>query len=96
MRVFAAIFVLLSPLAAAASDVDPKLYQSMEWRGIGPFRGGRSNASTGVIQDTQTFYFGGVGGGVWKTTDGGETWVNITDGQLETSSVGAIAKRGRR
>jgi len=69
----------------------PSLYQGMQWRNIGPFRGGRSVAVTGVIQDTQTFYFGGVGGGVWKTTDGGETWNNITDGFLKTSSVGAIA-----
>jgi photosystem II stability/assembly factor-like uncharacterized protein len=91
MRAFAALLVLLSPFAGTPEDVDPKLYQSMEWRGIGPFRGGRSNAATGVLQDTQTFYFGGVGGGVWKTTDGGETWVNVTDGQLKTSSVGAIA-----
>ncbi len=91
MRAFAALIVLLSPVAGAAEEIDPKLYQSMEWRGIGPFRGGRSNASVGVIQDTQTFYFGGVGGGVWKTTDGGETWANVTDGQLKTSSVGAIA-----
>ena len=87
----AAVFFLLWPFAGAAEDVDPKLFQSMEWRGIGPFRGGRSNASVGVIQDAQTFYFGGVGGGVWKTTDGGENWTNITDGQLKTASVGAIA-----
>jgi photosystem II stability/assembly factor-like uncharacterized protein len=71
--------------------VSPTLYQGMEWRNIGPFRGGRSVAVTGVIQDTATFYFGGVGGGVFKTTDGGETWNNITDGFLKTSSVGAIA-----
>jgi photosystem II stability/assembly factor-like uncharacterized protein len=91
MRFFAVLFVLLTPFAGFGEDFDPKLYQSMEWRNIGPFRGGRSNASTGVIQDTQTFYFGGVGGGVWKTTDRGETWANVTDGQLKTSSVGAIA-----
>jgi photosystem II stability/assembly factor-like uncharacterized protein len=91
MRSFAPILFALTPLASTAETVDPKLYSSMEWRSIGPYRGGRSNASVGVIQDRQTFYFGGVGGGVWKTTDGGETWINVTDGQLKTSSVGAIA-----
>jgi photosystem II stability/assembly factor-like uncharacterized protein len=63
----------------------------MQWRGIGPFRGGRSVASTGVVGEPLTYYMGTVGGGVWKTTDGGTTWRNVTDGQLGTSSVGAIA-----
>jgi len=72
-------------------QLSPSLYQGMQWRNIGPFRGGRSVAVTGVIQDTQTFYFGGVGGGVFKSTDGGESWNNVTDGFLKTSSVGAIA-----
>lgn len=71
--------------------IDPVLYQAMEWRNIGPFRGGRSNASTGVPSQPGTFYFGSVGGGVWKTTDSGETWANVTDGFLATASVGAIA-----
>jgi photosystem II stability/assembly factor-like uncharacterized protein len=91
MRALTAFFVLLAPIAGAANEIDPKLFQSMAWRNIGPFRGGRSNASTGVRQDPLTFYFGGVGGGVWKTTDGGDSWTNVTDGQLKTSSVGAIA-----
>jgi photosystem II stability/assembly factor-like uncharacterized protein len=85
------LFLLVLSTSASAAEVDPRLFQSMEWRNIGPFRGGRSNASTGVRQDRLTFYFGGVGGGVFKTTDGGDTWNNITDGQLGTSSVGAIA-----
>ena len=91
MRFVAALLVLLAPQVRAASDVDPKLYQSMEWRNIGPFRGGRSNASTGVIQDPLTFYFGGVGGGVWKTDDGGTTWRNVSDGFFKWASVGALA-----
>ncbi len=62
MRSLATLIVFLPLVAGAAEDVDPKLFQSMEWRGIGPFRGGRSNASVGVIQDTQTFYFGGCRG----------------------------------
>ena len=63
----------------------------MEWRNIGPFRGGRSDAVAGVPSKPRLYYFGGVGGGVWKTENAGESWNNITDGQLKTSSVGAIA-----
>jgi photosystem II stability/assembly factor-like uncharacterized protein len=65
--------------------------QALSWRNIGPFRGGRVVAVAGVASDPQTYYFGGVGGGVYKTINGGATWTNITDGFLKTSSVGAIA-----
>ncbi len=71
--------------------VDPSVFQEMEWRSIGPFRGGRSVASVGVASEPMTYYMGTVGGGVWKTTDAGITWDNVSDGQLATSSVGAIA-----
>jgi len=77
--------------AAAPSATSAATYADLQWRNIGPFRGGRAVAVAGVRQQPRTFYFGGVGGGVWKTTDGGENWSNITDGQLKTSSVGAIA-----
>ena len=83
-----------APAAAtppAAPGFDRTSFSAMAWRNIGPFRGGRAVAVAGVPQQPRTFYFGGVGGGVWKTTDGGERWTNITDGQLKTSSVGAIA-----
>ena len=89
-----AIAVLVGPTAVYAQDdpaVDPLLFQTMEWRSIGPFRGGRSVASTGVPSDPLTYYMGTVGGGVWKTTDAGTTWDNVSDGQLGTSSVGALA-----
>ncbi len=79
-----------SRLAAQEPPVDPALFQSMEWRNIGPFRGGRSVAVAGVAQDHLTYYFGGVGSGVWKTTDAGITWSNISDETFGTSSVGAI------
>jgi photosystem II stability/assembly factor-like uncharacterized protein len=76
---------------AAPPQFDSASFAALQWRNIGPFRGGRAVAAAGVPQQPRTFYFGSVGGGVWKTTDGGETWTNITDGQLKTSSVGAIA-----
>ena len=69
----------------------PSSYQAMAWRNIGPFRGGRCVAVAGVRSDPRTYYFGGVGGGVYKTSDAGQTWTNITDSFLGTSSVGAIA-----
>lgn len=70
---------------------DPILFQGMKWRCIGPWRGGRSLAVCGVIQDNQTYYFGAVGGGIWKTTNGGKTWLCVSDSTFKSSSVGAIA-----
>jgi len=67
------------------------MYQDLSWRHLGPFRGGRSVAAVGVTSDPTTYYQGGVGSGVWKTTDGGESWENISDDAFGTSSVGAIA-----
>ncbi len=72
------------------SNVDTSFFKSMEYRPIGPFRGGRSAAVTGVTGDPMTYYFGGTGGGVWKTTNGGDTWKNISDGFFG-GSIGAVA-----
>jgi len=83
--------VFLLAFTALAQDIPQSAYQGMQWRNIGPFRGGRSDAVAGVPQNPQLYYFGGVGGGLWKTENAGITWTNITDGQLKTSSVGAIA-----
>ncbi len=69
---------------------DDELFQAMRWRNIGPHRGGRSVTVAGVVSDLDTYYFGATGGGVWKTTDAGETWNNVTDGFLNTGSVGAV------
>jgi photosystem II stability/assembly factor-like uncharacterized protein len=66
-----------------------ELYSSLEYRLIGPFRGGRSAAVTGVPGKPNLFYFGATGGGVWKTTDGGRTWGNISDGYFG-GSIGAV------
>jgi len=66
------------------------LYQALEWRNIGPFRGGRAVAVAGIPDKPNTFYMGSTGGGVWKTTDGGISWQNISDNFFKTGSVGAI------
>jgi len=83
--------VFLAASAALAQAVPESLYQGMQWRNIGPFRGGRSDAVAGVPQNPRLYYFGAVGGGLWKTEDAGINWTNITDGQLKTSSVGAVS-----
>ena len=68
----------------------PSVYQALQYRNIGPFRGGRSAAVTGVPGQPMTFYFGGTGGGTWKTTNGGQSWSNISDGHFG-GSIGAVA-----
>ncbi len=69
---------------------DEKLYNAIEWRSIGPYRGGRSAAVTGVAGKPNLFYFGSTGGGVWRTTDAGNTWSNISDGFFG-GSIGSVA-----
>jgi photosystem II stability/assembly factor-like uncharacterized protein len=76
--------------APGTSPFDPKLYSALQWRLIGPFRGGRSIAAAGVPSEPDTYYFGGVAGGVWKTTNSGRTWQSIFDHET-VSSIGAIA-----
>ncbi|MEE8524591.1 MAG: glycosyl hydrolase, partial [Thermoanaerobaculia bacterium] len=90
-----ALCLLFAPVVdgqpEAEPAVDPALFQGMEWRLIGPFRGGRATAVAGVRSQPLTFYFGATGGGVWKTEDAGTTWHNVTDGHVGTGSVGAVA-----
>src|ERR1700689_1151089 len=73
-----------------AQQFSPNLYSGLHWRFIGPFRGGRSNAVSGVPGQPDTFYFGSVGGGVWKSENSGRTWTPIFDSQ-PVPSIGAIA-----
>ncbi|MFN0098948.1 MAG: WD40/YVTN/BNR-like repeat-containing protein [Gemmatimonadaceae bacterium] len=71
--------------------LDSATLAQYRWRNIGPDRGGRSIASSGVVGRKNEAYFGATGGGLWKTTDGGETWFPVTDGQVKSASVGAVA-----
>jgi photosystem II stability/assembly factor-like uncharacterized protein len=89
MKTLRLAFVLALPALLGAQT--PDFSQSLRFRLVGPFRGGRVVAVTGVPSQPNVFYFGSVGGGVWKTTDGGGNWLPMSDGQLKTSSVGAIA-----
>lgn len=73
----------------ASPEYPKELYSSMEYRLVGPFRGGRSAAVTGVPGEPNLFYFGATGGGVWRTTDGGRSWENISDGYFG-GSIGAV------
>ena len=77
----------------AAQDgrgVDPALFSGLTWRSLGPPRGGRSIAVAGTDARPNEYWFGAVGGGAWKSTDGGTTWTPMTDGKITSSSIGAI------
>lgn len=91
---FSRIVLLAAALAATATalaqSVDPKLYEGMRWREIGPFRGGRSNAVSGVKGRPNEYYMGTCGGGLWKTTNAGVDWACVSDGFFKTGSVGGI------
>ncbi len=96
-------FIMLSSFAQVAENdslmqkyeptftFESERFKALEFRNIGPFRGGRSNAVSGVIGDPMTYYFGSTGGGVWKTEDAGLTWKNISDGFFNSGSVGVIS-----
>jgi photosystem II stability/assembly factor-like uncharacterized protein len=93
LRVIALVCLLIVAfpvLSVGAQNYDPKLYSGMRWRCIGPFRGGRTVAISGVPQQPSVFYMAAVNGGVWKTNDFGNTWLPIFDEQT-SGSVGALA-----
>lgn len=79
-----------TPTTTAKAPSDKDLWKALQWRSIGPYRGGRSVAVAGVASQPNVYYFGSTGGGVWKSTDGGANWLNVSDGFLGTGSVGAL------
>lgn len=81
---------LLGVFCVAAQSSE-EYFQPLKYRQIGPFRGGRSVSSSGVIGDPLTYYMSTTGGGLWKTSDAGQRWDNISDGFFETGSMGAVA-----
>ena len=89
---FAMLFVASPTLSAQSSDVtlSEELLEGYRWRNLGPDRGGRSIAVSGVVGQPDVAYFGAVGGGLWKTTNGGNDWNSITDYKITASSVGAV------
>jgi len=95
-RLLTLFFILISSFSYSQDNTTTKevaheaLYSSVEWRHIGPFRGGRSCAVTGVPGKPNLYYFGSTGGGVWKTKNGGQSWSNISDGFFG-GSIGSIA-----
>jgi len=86
----ASLFLLFFAFAANAQSIDPSAYNMLQWRMIGPHRGGRTVGATGVVQQPNVFYIGVNNGGVWKTTDYGRTWQPVFDEQ-PTGSIGDVA-----
>ena len=74
-----------------STTVDTTLYRAMQWRSIGPFRGGRAVAASGVTSQPHVYYAGYTGGGVWKSENAGHSWKNVSDGSAMNGSIGAIA-----
>ena len=91
--IFAGLSIAHAQDESSAENVvyDEKLYKGMKYRSVGPTRGGRSTAVTGVPDAPFTFYMGATGGGVWKTLNAGQSWENISGGTFKVGSIGAIA-----
>ena len=94
---FAAAFVAIlatvspAPTPARAQEAFPEeLWSSLSWRNVGPPRGGRSIAAAGSAARPFEYYMGTTGGGLWRTTDGGQSWRPVTDGQINSASIGAV------
>ena len=89
-KICLAVLSTLVLAVAQAATYDSALWSGMRYRMIGPERGGRVTTVTGVPSQPYTFYMGSTGGGVWKTTDAGHIWVNVSDGFFAAASMGAV------
>lgn len=90
LLLFLTLFAFTSLAATPPAVYDPAQYKAMQWREVGPYRGGRSAAVEGIASQPNVYYFGATGGGVWKTVDGGESWKPVSDGFFG-GSIGAVA-----
>ncbi|HUB83879.1 MAG TPA: hypothetical protein VMB03_34025 [Bryobacteraceae bacterium] len=91
MRKLSLAYVIFAAAALTAATYEASVFGALQWRSIGPLRGGRSITCAGSSSRPNEYYFGATGGGLWKTTDGGTTWRPVTDNQIHSSSVGAVA-----
>jgi hypothetical protein len=82
--------LLIATPAFATDTVDPDLISALKWREIGPWRGGRVTAVTGVPGNDRLYYMGATGGGLWKTENAGISWQNISDEYFNVGTIGAI------
>ncbi len=89
MAALLALFPLLPTTAFSADEEDG--LEGLEWRLVGPWRGGRVTAVTGVPGQPNVYYMGATGGGVWKTGNAGTTWENLSDGHFKVGTIGAVA-----
>ena len=85
----------IGPGLISAQSIDPNLYSGLRWRLLGPFRGGKATVASGVPGNPAVYYFGTAGSGVWKTVDGGQVWMCITD-SIRLTSIGALAVAASR
>ncbi|MCU0392625.1 MAG: hypothetical protein MUE81_16050, partial [Thermoflexibacter sp.] len=80
----------VNQVAIGNAGYDSTFLQGLKYRLAGPYRGGRVTAVTGVANDILTYYFGSTGGGMWKTSDGGTSWKNISDGYFACAPIGSV------
>ena len=85
-----ALVLFLFAASASAATPDVSVLKNLQYREVGPYRGGRADAVEGIAGQPDVYYFGSTGGGVWKTTDGGQTWKPMSDGYFG-GAIGAIA-----